>query len=101
MFETKYYQLMQRVGNKKEVGNVAIALNEKDAAATTWTQAIEPKDFGVIDFVAERGCKVKLIPEEGAATHQDGDSGEVFLRTYTERGSKQDMETMAGKCFVR
>jgi hypothetical protein len=100
--ETQHYPLL-RFAKRSDVGCVAIALTEGDAftlAKQTCKQPLEPKDFGLIDFISRRGHAVPLVPPEGAKVHEDGVSGEVFLRTYTERGPKKEEKEFPGNCLA-
>ena len=106
---------------RKHVGRIALAVNalplnalavnassghqkkkvtkkkdNKTARPQKKKEPIDPDDFGVIDFMAPRGTKVKLIAEEEESEHEDGPTGEVFLRTYSQR-KKMKEEVLPSK----
>ena len=42
-------------------------------------------DVGIIDFCCPKGEKVKLVPRPNEEVHEDGEDGEVFVRSYMNR----------------
>ena len=88
---------------KKWVGKVAIAIAEKDVALLRKKKTkapLQPKDFGLIDFISPRGTVVQLVGKDDGVAHEDGASGEVFLRTYTAR-KKAKAEELPGSRYLR
>jgi len=69
--------LLKSPTSQKHLGCVAICRLKK-------AEKFVVCDIGKVDFVSKRGTKVELIGK-GGKTHDDGPTGEVFVRSYTKR----------------
>ena len=86
---TKLYRLIPHPTSiKNHVGRCAIAVSLdslKKQKSNKKDDPLHPDDVGTIDYMAARGKQVQLIPVEGRLVHEDGKTGEVYLRTFSTR----------------